>query len=262
MAGLGTLIAVIAAAGQVGTGARIDPTADRVLRRMCRYLQSQRQFHIAATEEMDAVRVSGQKVRFSNYRDVTIRRPNRIYSEVAGDTLNRHFWYDGKSMTMLDTKRNLYATAPAAPTIDATLDRLARDYRLYVPLADLVFSDPYQELTEHVQTGAYLGVHSVDRYRAHHLLFTQEHVDWQIWIDAGARPVPRKVVITHKDQPGQPEYQATLYDWSVGPPAPEGMFHFRPPKGATRIEIVPVGKQPHDVRKVDESGKGGPKPSP
>jgi hypothetical protein len=257
-----TLMAVLAAAGQVTTSARIDPTADRVLRRMCRYLQSQRQFHIAATEEMDAVRTSGQKVRFSNYRDVTIRRPNRIYSEVSGDTLNRRFWYDGQTMTMLDTKHNLYATAPAASTIDATMDLLANQYRLYVPLADLVFSDPYQELTEHVQSGAYLGVHMVDRIKAHHLAFTQEHLDWQIWIDAGACPVPRKVVINHKDQPGQPEYQATLHDWSFGPPAPEGMFHFRRPKGASQIEIIPVGKQPHNVRKLDEGGKGAQKPSP
>jgi hypothetical protein len=250
--GLCILIAVLAAVGQPASGARIDPTADRVLRRMCRYLQTQRQFRFAATEQLDVVQDSGQKLKYSNVRDVTIRRPNRIYSEISGDTLNRRFWYDGKSVTMLDTKRNLYASAAAAPSIDATLDYLAKTYRLHVPLADLIFSDPYRVLTENVKSGAYLGVHSVDRFMAHHLAFTQEHLDWQIWIDTGARPVPRRVVITYKELPGQPEYQATLYDWSMGRPVSEATFRFRRPKGAARIEIIPVGSQPRNVRRQDK----------
>src|SRR5262245_52210778 len=96
----GSLIAVCAAVGQVASGERIDPTADRVLRRMCRYLQTQRQFHIGVTEQLDVVKDSGQKLKYSNVRDVTVRRPNRIYSEISGDTLNRRFWYDGKTATM------------------------------------------------------------------------------------------------------------------------------------------------------------------
>jgi hypothetical protein len=219
---------------------------------MCGYLQTQQQFHFAATEQLDAVRPWGQKFKFSNYRDVTIRRPNRIYSAINGDTVNRRFWYDGKSVTLLDTKRNLYASAVAKPTIDSTLDHLAKTYRLHVPLADLVFSDPYRVLTENVKSGAYLGIHSVDRFKAHHLAFTQERLDWQIWIDTGARPVPRKVVISYKTQPGQPEYQATLYDWSAGRNVSDATFRFRPPQGAVKIQIVPAGSQPRNVRAPDD----------
>jgi hypothetical protein len=249
--GLSTLIAVVAAASQAASGAKIDPAADRVLQRMARYLQSQRHFSFSATEQHDVVRESGQKFKYSNSRRATIRRPNRIYSETHGDTMHRRFWYDGKSVTVLDTERNLYASAPAPSSIDATMDHLSRTYRLHVPLADLVFSDPYRMLTEKVRSGAYLGVHSVDRFKTHHLAFTQEDLDWQIWVDTGTRPVPRRIVITYKAQPGQPEYQATLSNWSVGKPVSDATFRFRRPKGATRIEIVPAGKQPRNVRKVE-----------
>src|SRR4051794_4097001 len=83
-----SLTLLVLAASQVGAATKIDPTADRVLRRMCRYLQSQRQFHFAASEQFDMVRDSGQKVKYSNYREVTVRRPNRIYSDISGDTMN------------------------------------------------------------------------------------------------------------------------------------------------------------------------------
>jgi hypothetical protein len=246
----GALAAVSMAANHDASSGRIDPAADRVLRRMCRYLQAQRQFHFAASEQFDVVRDSGERIQYSNYRDVTIVRPNKIYSDVSGDTLNRRFWYDGKSVTMLDKQRNLYAQMPARPTIDTTLDYLAEHYGLAVPMSDLVFSDPYADLTEKVTSGAYLGLHTVDKIQTHHLAFTQENLDWQIWIDAGAVPVPRRVVITYKQQPGQPQYQATLYDWSSGQhvSVSDALFHFHAPSGATRIEMVPVGGQPHHMR--------------
>jgi hypothetical protein len=259
----GAVAAVSMAANHETSSGRIDPAADRVLRRMCRYLQAQRQFHIAATEHFDVVRDSGQRIQYCNFRDVTIVRPNKIYSDVVGDTLNRRFWYDGKTATMLDKQRKLYSQVPAPPTIDATLDYLAEHYGLAVPLSDLVFSDPYAELTEKVTSGAYLGLHTVDQIQTHHLAFTQENLDWQIWIDAGAAPVPRRVVITYKQQPGQPQYQATLYDWSSGEhvSVSNALFHFHPPKGAARIEMVPVGGAPHHLKALPQPATAERQPS-
>jgi hypothetical protein len=196
------------------------------------------------------VRDSGPRIQYANYREVTVRRPNKIYSEISGDTLNRRFWYDGKTVTMLDKQRNLYARMAARPTIDSTLDYLAQQYGLFLPLADLLFSNPYNVLTEKVRSGAYLGLHTVDRLKAHHVAFTQENVDWQLWVAAGARPLPMKVVITYKQQPGQPAYQATLHDWRVGQRVSDATFRYQLPRGAARIEFIPVGGQPRNVRAV------------
>jgi len=215
---------------------------------MCRYLQTQQQFHFAVSEHFDVVRDSGQRVQLSNHRLVSVRRPNMIYSDISGDTLNRRFWYDGKTVTMLDKKRNLYASEAAKQDIDTTLDYLVQRYRLHVPLADLLFSNPYKVLTEKVKTGAYMGLHTVDGFKAHHLAFTQENLDWQVWVDAGARPPPLQVVISYKQRPGQPQFQAMLSDWSTGGHVSEALFHFRPPKGAGRIDLVPVGGQPRNLR--------------
>jgi hypothetical protein len=213
------------------------------------YLQNLRQFHVSVNEQFEVIRDSGQRIHYSDYRDVTVRRPNKIYSDVSGDMANRRFWYDGKTVTLLEKQPNLYSQIKAPATIDGMLDFMHKRYGLHVPLSDLVVNHPYQDLTENVKTGTYLGVHMVDRSPAHHLAFTQDNVDWQVWVDAGAAPLPRKVIITYKQQPGQPDYQATLYNWIPGGRIEDGLFQFHPPKGAQRIEFVPPGGQPHHLRK-------------
>jgi hypothetical protein len=253
LAGLALLAASVpskAAAAPAESARRIDPTADRVLRRMCDYLRAQRQFSFVVSEQFDVVRESGQKIQYGNYRQVTVRRPNKIYSDIRGDTLNRRVWYDGKTLTMLDKERNLYARVAVRPTIDATLDHLSQQYGVQLPLADLLFSDPYKVLTEKVSSGAYFGLHTVEQRKAHHLAFTQENLDWQVWVAAGARPLPLKVVIAYKQQTGQPGYQATLRDWRLGDSVSDATFRSRLPKNAARIEFIPVGGQPRDVRAV------------
>jgi hypothetical protein len=229
--------------------ARIDPVADRVLRRMCEYLQSKHQFRFEAMELYDEVRPSGQKVQYSRHRRVAVRRPNRIYSEANGDTASRRFWYDGKTITLLDRRQNLYGQTKAARDIDSTLDGISQTYGLSLPLMDLLFHDPYAALTEKVASGAYMGVHQVEGSPAHHLAFTQENVDWQIWVDLGSRPLPRKVVISYKSLPSQPQYQATLSRWDVATRLSDTTFQFHPPKGAAKIEVVPLGGQPESVQK-------------
>ena len=229
--------------------ARIDPVADRVLRRMCDYLRSRRQFRVEVMELYDEVRPSGQKVQYSRHRRVAVRRPNRVYSDAVGDTASRRFWYDGQTVTLLDRQQNLYGQTKAARDIDTTLDGISRTYGISLPLMDLLFRDPYAALTEKVATGAYMGVHHVEGSPAHHLAFTQETVDWQIWVDVGSRPLPRKVVIAYKRLPSQPQFQANLSRWDVNTRLSDSTFRFRPPKGAAKIEVLPLGAQPQGVRK-------------
>jgi hypothetical protein len=64
-------------------------------------------------------------------------------------------------------------------------------------------------------------------------------VDWQVWVERGARPLPLKVVITTTDDPAQPQYAATLkWDLKASPAA--SAFTYVPAKGAHRIELKPV----------------------
>ncbi len=52
-----------------------------------------------------------------------------------------------------------------------------------MPLAELLYSDVYEGLTKNVQAGFYFGMSEVDGVPCHHLVFVQESIDWQVWIE-------------------------------------------------------------------------------
>lgn len=115
------------------------------------------------------------------------------------------------------------------------------DRGVIFPLSDFVTQDFYQGVIANVQTGDYLGLHRVSGKLCHHLAFTQDNVDWQIWIEDGYEIVPCKLVITYKNLPETPQYTAYFSDWDFAPRLPDRMFEFVVPEGATEIEFVPRG---------------------
>ena len=65
---------------------------------------------------------------------------------------------------------------------------------------------------------------------------------WQIWIDEGDKPWPRKLSIAYWGDPGVPRYEAMFRRWVLDPPKGEAQFRFEPPAGARRIEFAELAK--------------------
>ena len=57
----------------------------------------------------------------------------------------------------------------------------------------------------------------------------------QLWIAKGTEPLPRRVVVTYRNSPGEPQFRADLSDWKVGSKMGAAPFIFVPPPGAERI---------------------------
>ena len=137
---------------------------------------------------------------------------------------------------------DVYTLTEVPPEIDAAVDRMFEQYGFSVPIADFVYADPYKTLIENVYAGSLVGRHAVDGRPCHHLAFSQEAIDWQIWIEDGPRPVPRKLVITYNDEDGWPQYSARFTHWDLQPRVSDAFFEFHPPEGADRIDFLPVPK--------------------
>ncbi len=84
-----------------------------------------------------------------------------------------------------------------------------------------------------------------------HLAFTQTNIDWQIWIEDGAKPVPRKFLITYKDEPGSPQFTALFSNWDFETKLPDFVFKFEPPAGASKIKVKEI-KNENQSRKTEE----------
>ena len=80
-----------------------------------------------------------------------------------------------------------------------------------MPGADLLLSNSYDQLMANVVEGQHIGQGVVDGVECEHLAFRGAKADWQMWIERGARPLPRKVVVTTRDQPLAPEFIPAWY---------------------------------------------------
>jgi len=132
--------------------------------------------------------------------------------------------------------------------IQALLADMETKQGVTFPLADFVADDPAARLLGDVRSAFVVGLGDVDGTTCNHLAFSTSALDWQIWIDTGERPVPRKVVITYRKKPSWPQYAALLSQWEFPTSLPDERFATQLPDDAHEIDFVaarnaPQGKQ-------------------
>ncbi|MDP8249227.1 MAG: DUF2092 domain-containing protein [Candidatus Tritonobacter lacicola] len=215
----------------------IDPQVDDALRKMEKTLAGAEEFSFRGTVRTDEFIDDGTMIEFARECDVEIRRPDKMLATRRGDTINRTAWYDGKELTILDRKKNVYASIEVPSRLNAMLNHMMDEYNLVLPFADLLFNKPTEVLFAKIESGEYLGVQEIDGHDCHLLAFHQELIDWQIWIDAGEEAVPRKFLITYIDEPEHPQYEAIFSDWNLSPKLPDTNFEFRPSAGVKRVDM-------------------------
>jgi hypothetical protein len=218
---------------------KIEPKAAEVLKQMCDYLKGLQQFSCQAEITEDVLLTTGQKIQLGKSVEAWVRRPDRMRAEIQGDAENRLFLYDGRSITLMDRNRNVYTTIEAPPEIDAALDHAIQAFNLRAPLADLIYTKAYENLTSEVISGFYAGLHKVQGVPCHHLAFREKDIDWQIWIEDGPTPLPRKFLITDKNAKGL-QFTAVFTKWNTSPQLEDSFFTFVPPEKAEKIDLRPA----------------------
>ncbi len=204
---------------------------------MSDYLGQQHAFVVSASPMLEVVLRSGEKIQLLSNARVAVERPNHLRSDRTGPVADLSLYYDGDTLTLYGARRNLYATADAPPRLDAAIDFAREHLDLEAPGADLLYGDVYDTLMEDVVSGMYVGEAVVDGVLCDQLAFRGNETDWQLWIERGARPLPRRYVIVSKHERAQPEFAVDLYDWDLNPRFATGFFDFQPPPGAQQIRF-------------------------
>jgi hypothetical protein len=224
--------------GNIPSSPVIQPAAKDLIDKMGTFLNMTNQFSFHSEVMFDDHLPSGQKIQFAAAEDVSVRKPDRIYVDYQSDLGPKKFWYNGKTVTLLSPSHNSYSTINAPSNIESTIDTLMKDYGFTVPLGDFLFSDPHKTLMKNVEAGIYVGPGDVNGVNCQHLAFVEKYIDWQIWIEDGKEPIPRKVVITYKTMPGSPQYIAVLSDWNFEKSLPDSLFSADLPKDAKHIDFI------------------------
>jgi hypothetical protein len=222
--------------------ADVDPKAMAELARSAAYLRSLPAFVLRAEVTRDEVVHDDFKLQRTSNVQISVRRPDRLRAELSGELGERLFVYDGKSLGVYLKGENYYGSVPAPATLRETLN-VFEQRAIDLPLVDVVFVAMGGQLEPNIKDAGEVGSSLVDGVRCTQLAFRGANVDWQLWVEQGERPVPRKLVITTNDEPTRPQYTA-LMRWDVSAPQTEESYKFTPPSGTLRMTFADVQPAP------------------
>jgi hypothetical protein len=222
--------------------AGIDPQATKLLRASTDFLASQKQFTVDTQSSLEVVLVSGQKIQFDQTARQSILRPNKLRAERTGDLVEQVFIYDGKTLTQQNRSEKTYATVAAPGTLEEMLDFARTKLDIVAPAGDLVYKNAYEILMTDVTSGFVVGKGVVDGVRCDHLAFRAPHVDWQIWIQEGAQPLPRKLIITTRDLANAPQFSMVMTKWNLKPAFTANTFSVPSTSGMKKVEFITAAK--------------------
>jgi hypothetical protein len=222
---------------QTDDKSEVDPDAKAALNKMGSYLRTLKAFQVDATTTRDDVLDNGQVIQYSAKVNVLARLPDRMRVEVNSDEKDRMYFFDGKNFTIFAERAGFYAVVPAPPTLAKLSDDLNEKYDIQLPLDDLFLWGTEKEKGGEL-TGAYdVGPSEVGGVSCEHYAFRQKGLDWQVWIQLGDYPLPRKLVLSTLTDEARPQYSSTL-TWNLAPSFDESAFIFDPPKDAQKIVIA------------------------
>jgi hypothetical protein len=249
-------LAADAAPAQAKKATAPEPDPDQVLQKMCGFLKSQAQFTYKA-EVADDQAYQGGKLQYAIDLETFVRRPDRLRVNAEGDLVNKQFFFDGKTITLYDKDHNVYGVLQVPPDIESALDKANKDFGVRVALTDLASPQLCEPLRKRIKQSLYVGLHKVRGVPSHHLSFDGENVQLQVWIKTGDKPLPLKVVLTHKELPASPQWSAYLFDWNFSSQLPDKLFVFTPPRGAENIKFVPLKTDRAPKPGTETKEKGG-----
>jgi len=243
--------------GQVNsdqTKANIDPAAMAALDKMGTFLRTLTVFQVKAAQTRDDVWDNGQAIQSSQVIDLLAARPNRLRAQIKNDDTDAFFLYDGKNFTVYGQLVNYYATVPAPPTIAELIGKIDEKYGIEMPLVDLfMWGSPQSTTSQAITSAIDIGPGTVEGTTCEQYAFRQAGLDWQIWIQLGAYPLPRKLILTTTDEEARPRFTQVL-TWNLAPSFNDEAFTFDPPKDAQRIAIAEIPASPSNEKKPEQGG--------
>jgi hypothetical protein len=217
----------------------VDPGSIQALKDMGAYLQALKRFRVSTELTGERVLADGQKLQHTATANMEVERPNKIRVVMHSARSERELFYDGETVTLYTPAQKYYSTVEFSDTIGALIGRLRERYGVELPLSDLFIWGTPAAPIDKIESAMNAGQDFIDDDLCDHYAFRQGSLDWQVWITTGGKPLPRKLVITNRADEARPQ-SVSLVDWNLKPTFKDTVFKFVPPKGATKIEIVPV----------------------
>ena len=190
---LATSVWLISQASAQGGG-----DAEKLIKGMADYVASQKTLSVTYDSDIEVITTNLQKIQFTSSGQVQLSRPDKLRATRTGGYRDVEIVFDGKMLTVNNKDGKDYAQIEAAGTAEELIDVLREKHGVVAPGADLLLTNVFNVMMTDVVDAAVIGKGVIDGVECDHLAFRNVETDWQIWIESGAKPIPRKYVITSK----------------------------------------------------------------
>jgi hypothetical protein len=221
--------------------------AEKLLKGMADYVASQKALSVTFDSDIEVITNNLQKIQFTSSGQVQLSRPDKLRATRTGGYRDVEIVFDGKTLTVNNKDGRDYAQIEVAGTTEELIDVLREKHGVVAPGADLLLTNVFNVMMTDVVEAAVIGKGVIDGVECDHLAFRNVETDWQIWIEPGAKPIPRKYVITSKGIGEAPQYTLRIKEWKTDV-APEA-FAFKPDPSSKKIALG-------DLSDIDEVPQG------
>ena len=219
----------------VGSAWAVDPMLEVV--GMAQKIADAKAFTVTMHMGYDVVQKSGQKLEFQELRKVVLSRPNYIRVDAKqSDGDEGGLIYDGETITQFSKTAKVYGQVPLKGSVDDMVRFAVARLDVRIPLARMLVTTFPQEIKKLTTEIFYVERDVLGQVPTDHIAGRTEDVDYQVWI--GEDKLPRRIVLTYKNLPGQPQFWANFTDWNLSPKVSKEMFTFKPPRDWEKIPVL------------------------
>ena len=172
--------------------------AKSILKAMSDYVGSLKTIELTFDSDIEVITPQLEKIQFTNSGDALLSRPDKLHAHRVGGYAEVELFFDGKTASVFGKSLNGYAQFEAPGTVDKLFEALRAGHGVALPFADLLLSNSYDALVAGVEEAKYMGRGVIHGTECEHLAFRNFDTDWQLWVEMGKAPFPRKMVITSK----------------------------------------------------------------
>jgi hypothetical protein len=215
----------------------VDPLALKVLKAVTDPIREAQTYSFRTRVIREELGTNGQIITYFTTSEITVARPDKLRVNFTGRGHEVQLFYDGGQAVLYEPESKLYATIQAPKTLDGVLDALEkRD--VYLPVRNLLESDPYRSLAPDLKTGYVIGKVQLFGTTVHQLAFTEQNAEWQLWVTGGATPRIQGLQVVNLARPHQPRIMVEFEDWNLNAPVESSMFSFQKPVDAKEINFL------------------------
>jgi hypothetical protein len=165
---------------------------------------------------------------------------------MTGDDGSNKLVFDGKAVTVFSAQDKKYVSIPVPEgTIEGMPKEAVGRIGIDFPLADFLERGSEQGISHRSNGRQVVNTVTIDGVPCDHLFFSQPPgIELELWLEKNDRSLPRRLIVTYRSLPGQPNFIAEFSDWNFNIHSSDADFVFQPPADAVQAQLKPAAAPP------------------